>query len=115
MGVEFLLFSEESVAYADGRKMLVKFHFLNLTDMRDPMVLQDLDRPNIEISSIWALMPSLSPKPHPGLPQSVPQENMKEGKGSRFAKFISDTDIFKSSTGDSKPGKLPLQNIRSKL
>ncbi|KAI6705173.1 hypothetical protein NL676_008135 [Syzygium grande] len=84
-------------------------------DMRDPMVLQDLDRPNAEISSIWALMPSLAPKPHPRLPHSVPQENMKEGKGSRFAKFISDTDIFKSSTGDSKPGKLPLQNMRSKL
>ncbi|KAF7851206.1 hypothetical protein BT93_L4350 [Corymbia citriodora subsp. variegata] len=84
-------------------------------DMRDPTVLQDLDRPNAEISSIWALMPSLAPKPHPALPHSIPQDNTKEGKGSRFAKFISDTDIFKSSTGDGKPGKLPLQNIRSKL
>ncbi|XP_010057386.2 glyoxysomal processing protease, glyoxysomal [Eucalyptus grandis] len=84
-------------------------------DMQDATVLQDLDRPNAEISSIWALMPSLAPKPHPALPHSIPQINTKEGKGSRFAKFISDTDIFKSSTGDSKPGKFPFQNIRSKL
>ncbi|XP_030543558.1 glyoxysomal processing protease, glyoxysomal [Rhodamnia argentea] len=84
-------------------------------DMRDPTVLQDLDQPNAEISSIWALMPSLAPKPHPALPHSTPQDKMKEGKGSRFAKFISDTDIFKSSTGDSKPGKLPLENVLSKL
>lgn len=95
--------------------MLVNCDFLNLTDMRDPTVLQDLDQPNAEVSSIWALMPSLAPKPQPALPHSIPQVNTKEGKGSRFAKFISDTDIFKSSTGESKPGKLPLRNMPSKL
>ncbi|KAL3522300.1 hypothetical protein ACH5RR_015134 [Cinchona calisaya] len=62
-------------------------------DMRDLSLLRTLDRPNEHLSAIWALMPPLSPKPGPSLP-NLPQfrvgDNEKDMKGARFAKFISD-------------------------
>ncbi|KAJ6707088.1 SERINE PROTEASE-RELATED [Salix viminalis] len=64
-------------------------------DMRDISLLQDLDRPDEHLSSVWALMPPLSPKPSPplpSLPESKLQDNEKQMKGSRFAKFIAERE-----------------------
>ncbi|KAJ6738194.1 SERINE PROTEASE-RELATED [Salix koriyanagi] len=64
-------------------------------DMRDISLLQDLDRPDEHLSSVWALMPPLSPKPSPplpSLPESILQDNEKQMKGSRFAKFIAERE-----------------------
>ncbi|CAH2034150.1 unnamed protein product [Thlaspi arvense] len=86
-------------------------------DMQNMEILQTLDQPNEELSSIWALMPSLSPKPNPKTEQSLPNlpkllkdGNNKQKKGSQFAKFIAETqDMF------IKPTKLSRDVIPSKL
>ncbi|CAI9087416.1 OLC1v1021481C1 [Oldenlandia corymbosa var. corymbosa] len=78
-------------------------------DMQDLTILQDLDRPNKDLSAIWALMPPLSPKPGPSLPK-LPEfqlENEKDTKGSRFAKFLADrNNLLKDQPGKSLPSKL---------
>lgn len=51
-----------------------------VADMKDLSILEDLDRPNEYLSSVWALMPSASPKPR----------TSEVTKGSRFAKFIAE-------------------------
>ncbi|KAG7962339.1 hypothetical protein I3843_09G062200 [Carya illinoinensis] len=63
-------------------------------DMQDRSLLQVLDQPNEHLSSVWALMPSLSPKPPPlpNLPKTLGEDNDKEGKGSRFAKFMAERE-----------------------
>ena len=60
--------------------------------MQDPSLLQVLDQPNQHLSSVWALMPPLSPKPPPlaNQPESLLEDDNKDGKGSRFAKFIAE-------------------------
>ncbi|KAK6932596.1 hypothetical protein RJ641_002220, partial [Dillenia turbinata] len=61
-------------------------------DMKNFSLLQHLNKQNEHLSSVWALMPSLSPKPGPSLPY-LPQlqsEDIRDGKGSRFAKFMAD-------------------------
>ncbi|KFK44488.1 hypothetical protein AALP_AA1G263400 [Arabis alpina] len=86
-------------------------------DMQHMEILQILDQPNEELSSIWALMPSLSPKPKPKTDHSLPNlpklfkdGNNKQKKGSQFAKFITETqDMFL------KPTKLSRDVIPSKL
>ncbi|XP_059658927.1 glyoxysomal processing protease, glyoxysomal isoform X2 [Cornus florida] len=63
------------------------------TDMQDLSLLEDLDKPNEHLASVWALVPPLFPKPGPflpNLPESLPGDNNTEGKGSRFAKFIAE-------------------------
>lgn len=86
--------------------------------MQDMSLLQDLDKPNEHLSSVWALMPPLSPKPGPhasNLPQSLLESN-KEGKGSRFAKFIAErNEVFKNSAQLGKVGMLANEMIPSKL
>ncbi|XP_018440399.1 glyoxysomal processing protease, glyoxysomal isoform X2 [Raphanus sativus] len=83
-------------------------------DMQNMEILQTLDQPNEELSSIWALMPSLSPKPKPNTEHSLPKllkdGNNKQKKGSQFAKFIAETqEMFV------KPTKLSRDVIPSKL
>lgn len=83
-------------------------------DMQALEVLEDLDRPNEHLSAIWALMQPLNPKPGPSLP-SVPRfqvgDGDKDGKGSRFAKFISERgDLFQG-----KAENLGNKLIQSKL
>lgn len=61
--------------------------------MEDKSILQHLDKPNEHLSSIWALMPPLSPRQVPPFlyqPKSLPDADTKEKKGSRFAKFIAE-------------------------
>ncbi|AEE30952.1 protease-like protein [Arabidopsis thaliana] len=82
-------------------------------DMQNTTILQTLDQPSEELSSIWALMPSLSPKTEqslPNLPKLLKDGNNKQTKGSQFAKFIAETqDMFV------KPTKLSRDVIPSKL
>ncbi|KAJ9566448.1 hypothetical protein OSB04_002414 [Centaurea solstitialis] len=68
-------------------------------DMKDLSILEDLDRPNEHLSSVWALMPPLSsPKPTPPLPAG---DNIKDAKGSRFAKFIAQRQQLLKQTSPS--------------
>lgn len=85
--------------------------------MQDLSLLEDLDRPNKNLSAIWALMPPLSPKPGPSLP-SVSEfqigDNEKDLKGSRFAKFLADRhNLLKDQPG--KVEHLPNKFVPSKL
>ncbi|KAJ4981908.1 hypothetical protein NE237_032745 [Protea cynaroides] len=88
-------------------------------DMQNPSVLQELDEPNERISSIWALMPPLPPSRRPQLPHlpQVPLEPQKEGKGSRFAKFIAERhgDVFPKSNQLLKVSKLSSEILHGKL
>lgn len=90
-------------------------------DMQGMSLLLDLDKPNEHLSSVWALMPPLSPKPGPSLPNlpNLPQsllEDNKEGKGSRFAKFIAErNEVFKKPTQLGKVEMLANEIIPSKL
>ncbi|XWS19623.1 hypothetical protein CRYUN_Cryun31cG0031600 [Craigia yunnanensis] len=72
-----------------------------LQDMQEFSPLQNLDQPNEHLSSVWELMPPLSPNtgPLPNLPQPLLEaNNNKEGKGSRFAKFIAErNELLKRS------------------
>lgn len=86
--------------------------------MQDLALLHKLDRPNKHLASVWALMPPLSPKHDPSLP-NLPQtllEDGKEGKGSRFAKFIAERkEILKNSTVVDNMEKISGDVFRSKL
>ncbi|KAJ6893542.1 glyoxysomal processing protease [Populus alba x Populus x berolinensis] len=88
-------------------------------EMRDIALLQNLDQPNEDLSSVWALMPPLSPKPSPPLstlPESILQDNEKQVKGSRFAKFIAERDkLFRGSTQLGKAGSISNVIFPSKL
>lgn len=85
------------------------------TDMQDLPVLQKLDRPNKHLASVWALMPPLSPQPSPRTMQ--PQlEDIGEGKGSRFAKFIAERHgLLKRPVQVSNVEARPGEIFRSKL
>lgn len=86
--------------------------------MQDLSLLQVLDQPNEHLSSVWALMPPLSPKPPPlpHMKQSLPNDTNKEGKGSRFAKFLAERqDVFLKPTQLNKAGRLFNDIVPSKL
>lgn len=87
--------------------------------MQDPSLLQVLDQPNEYLSSVWALMPPLSPKPPPlppHIPESLLQDNNKEAKGSRFARFIAERkDVFENTNQLGKERRLPNNVVPSKL
>lgn len=73
-------------------------------DMQDLSLLKDLDKPNAYISSVWALVPPLTPKPGPYLPdppEFLPGDNTKDVKGSRFAKFIAERQEMLKKTSES--------------
>ena len=87
--------------------------------MQDFSPLQNLDQPNEHLSSVWALMPPLSPKPGPVPNLSQPlleDNNNKEGKGSRFAKFIAKrNELLKRSAQFGKVERFPNEILPSKL
>ncbi|XP_054777019.1 glyoxysomal processing protease, glyoxysomal isoform X2 [Prosopis cineraria] len=66
--------------------------FVFSKDMKDLSLLRVLDEPDEYISSVWALMrpSSLKLPPMFQLPQSLLDDNSKENKGSRFAKFLAE-------------------------
>ncbi|KAI3740695.1 hypothetical protein L2E82_31166 [Cichorium intybus] len=82
-------------------------------DMKDISILKDLDKPNEHLSSVWALMPPASPE-LPGLPE---ENNIKDTKGSKFAKFIAEQQelVKQTSPLDKKDGDSSKYNITSKL
>ncbi|XP_062013114.1 glyoxysomal processing protease, glyoxysomal [Rosa rugosa] len=87
-------------------------------DMQDLSHLQVLDQPNKHLSSVWALMPHLSPKPPPlpHMQQSLPNDHNKEEKGSRFAKFLAERrDVFSKPTQLNRAGRLLNDIVPSKL
>ncbi|KAL5730444.1 hypothetical protein ACHQM5_003263 [Ranunculus cassubicifolius] len=90
-------------------------------DATDVAILQDLDKPNDHLSSVWALMPPLSPKQVPAFlhqpPDSLPEKNPTEKKGSRFAKFIAERngEVFLGPNNRVKVGKASNQVFSSKL
>ncbi|XP_027353322.1 glyoxysomal processing protease, glyoxysomal [Abrus precatorius] len=87
-------------------------------DMQDLSILRILDEPNEYLSSIWALTRPSYPKIHPmhDPPQAVTDNNSKEEKGSRFAKFIAERkEIFNGISHVGKSGVLSKEVIPSKL
>ncbi|KAK6149934.1 hypothetical protein DH2020_017459 [Rehmannia glutinosa] len=84
-------------------------------DMEDLTILEELDKPNEHLSSVWALMPPLYPKPEPSpdIPKFPTEDNSKGMKGSRFAKFIADrNELLKTKVQD---GSFSNGLIHSKL
>lgn len=88
-------------------------------DMKNISLLRDLDQPNKQLSSVWELMPQLSPEQGPtlpgGLPRTLLEDGKKEGKGSRFAKFLIENDMLKKSREMSGEGRSPGGALPSKL
>ncbi|GAB2210963.1 hypothetical protein Droror1_Dr00016253 [Drosera rotundifolia] len=69
-------------------------------DMQKLSILEELERPDENLSSVWALMPPLSPEPAP--PKHgwhdvlMKEDDEKQEKGSRFTKFIAERpELFK--------------------
>ncbi|XP_015890759.3 glyoxysomal processing protease, glyoxysomal isoform X1 [Ziziphus jujuba] len=91
--------------------------FMFSKDMQDLSLLQVLDQTNKHLSSVWALMPPLSPKPPPlpNLPQALLEDENRDGKGSRFAKFIAERQKFTKPVQLSKAAKQFNEILRSKL
>ena len=115
MSNEFFMVIIEARKFACGRSDDFAFP---PTDMQDLSLLQILDRPNEHLSSVWALMPPLSPKPPPlpNLPQSLLEDDNKEGKGSRFAKFMAERqELLKKSIQLGKMERRSNEIIPSKL
>ena len=88
-------------------------------DMQDFSLLEILDQPNEHLSSVWALMPPISPKsPHlPSLQESLLEDsNKKEAKGARFAKFIAERqELLRKPTQIGYREKQPNEIVPSKL
>ncbi|KAL0305718.1 UNVERIFIED_CONTAM: Glyoxysomal processing protease, glyoxysomal [Sesamum radiatum] len=87
-------------------------------DMKDLLLLEELDKPNEHLSSVWALMPPLYPKPEPlpDSPQFPAEDNSKGTKGSRFAKFIADrNELLKKTVQHGMAGTFTNELIPSKL
>lgn len=86
-------------------------------DTQNLLVLQELDKPNKNLSSIWAMMP-LTPEPGPSLPgvHNILKDAGRDGKGSQFAKFIAERqEIFKKSVHPNATENLSRDIIPSKL
>ncbi|KAF7840284.1 glyoxysomal processing protease, glyoxysomal [Senna tora] len=84
-------------------------------DMQDLSLLQILDEPDEYLSSVWALMRPSRPK-LPPMPQTLPDNNNKQRKGSKFAEFIAERkDIFRQPSQQGKSGALSNQVKPSKL
>ena len=90
-----------------------------LLDMKDLSLLEGLDKPNEHLSSVWALVPPLSPKPGPPLPylpQPLPGDTNTDGKASRFAKFMAERhEVLRKSNQLDKTKRLSKDFTPSKL
>lgn len=87
--------------------------------MQELSLLEYLDKPNDQLSSVWALAPPLSSKLGPSLLDLplLPQDGgSKNIKGSRFAKFMADRDeLLKNTPQPDKPEGSQTKFISSKL
>ncbi|XP_057471812.1 glyoxysomal processing protease, glyoxysomal isoform X1 [Actinidia eriantha] len=93
--------------------------FMFSKDMKDLSLLEGLDKPNEHLSSVWALVPPLSPKPGPPLPylpEPLPGDINTYGKGSRFAKFMAERqEVLKKSNQLGRTERLSKDFTPSKL
>ncbi|KAL6562119.1 hypothetical protein OROGR_003126 [Orobanche gracilis] len=102
-----------AVVNSDGRMI-----GLVTRDMQDLTILDELDKPNEHLSSVWALMPPLYPRPGPSpdIPRFRAEDNIKGMKGSRFAKFVADrNELLKTKTRDGMARSFTDDLIPSKL
>lgn len=86
--------------------------------MQKTSILQNLDQPNQQISSVWALIPPISPKLNPPMPKLFDSlvEGDKQEKGSKFAKFMAERNkILGSSSRFNKANNISNEMIPSKL
>ena len=74
--------------------MFTESSFFSTESMTDERVLMVLDKPDVLLSSIWALVPP--PQPHEDL-------KGKGEKGSRFAKFLADRGEKDATSNELKP------------
>lgn len=84
------------------------FSFVSLSEKQDLSSLQVLDKPNELLSSIWALIPTQSPKSDTPL-----EKSNREGKGSRFSKFLAEKHAELIPPGD--VDALNKEKLRSKI
>ncbi|WCJ27070.1 protease-related [Euphorbia peplus] len=88
-------------------------------EMKNIALLEDLDQPNQQISSVWALIPPLSPKPIPRLPKlldSLLGDDEKREKGSKFSTFMAERNkLLRTSTRSNKVENMSNEIIPSKL
>ncbi|XP_059291523.1 glyoxysomal processing protease, glyoxysomal isoform X2 [Lycium ferocissimum] len=88
-------------------------------DMQDLSPLEYLDKPDEQLSSVWALTPPLSSKQSPSLlhlPMLPRGDSNDDAKGSKFAKFIADQEaMLKSATQLGKVERLSNKLVQSKL
>ncbi|MQM17143.1 hypothetical protein Taro_050111 [Colocasia esculenta] len=71
----------------------------NFSEQPDTSILKNLDKPNAFLSSIWALVPPPASFRRPDQPDT----RNKEGKGSRFAKFLTEKHADVALPNDLKP------------
>ncbi|KAL2931860.1 Glyoxysomal processing protease glyoxysomal [Bienertia sinuspersici] len=82
-------------------------------DMQNRSLLQQLDRPNKELTSMWAMMP---PDPDTGLDNLLRKDEEKQSKGSQFAKFINERkELLRKSHHLNTMQDLSRDTIPSKL
>ncbi|XP_055803888.1 glyoxysomal processing protease, glyoxysomal isoform X1 [Solanum dulcamara] len=88
-------------------------------DMQDLSPLEYLDKPDEQLSSVWALTPPLTSKQSPSLlhlPMLPRGDSNDDAKGSKFAKFIADQEaMLKSSTQLGKVEHPSNKLVQSKL
>ncbi|CAN4078906.1 unnamed protein product [Withania somnifera] len=88
-------------------------------DMQDLSPLEYLDKPDEQLSSVWALTPPLSSKQSPSLlhlPMLPRGDGHDDAKGSKFAKFIADQEgMLKSATQLGKVERFSNKLVQSKL
>uniref|UniRef100_A0A1S3WXI9 Glyoxysomal processing protease, glyoxysomal-like n=1 Tax=Nicotiana tabacum TaxID=4097 RepID=A0A1S3WXI9_TOBAC len=92
--------------------------FKFVEDMQN-LSLEYLDKPDEQLSSVWALTPPLSSKQSPSmlhLPMLPRGDSDGDTKGSKFAKFIADSEaMLKSATQLGKVERLSNKLVHSKL
>lgn len=87
--------------------------------MQDVTILEELDKPDEHLSSVWALMPPLHPKSEallPEVPQFPGEDKSKDTKGSRFAKFMAErSELLKKTAQHGTARSFRDELINSKL
>ncbi|KAL9243618.1 hypothetical protein vseg_017483 [Gypsophila vaccaria] len=93
--------------------------FIFAKDMQDMTLLQQLDRPNSELASVWAMTPKISLEPDPpvhGTNDILGSHTEQQGKGSQFAKFMNERQELLRKSRPQNPAKdLTRDTIPSKL
>lgn len=87
-------------------------------DMKNISILHQLDRPNKDLTSAWAMMPPISSDLDPSSQgvDNLHGKEEKEKKGSQFAKFINERkELFRKSSDLNTPQDLSRDTIPSKL